>query len=92
MKQESRWCAKLTQKAIGVLSIFKHTSIVMPPRGGFALVAVSALERAPPILTKDHVAKERKALKTGKLDEQAALVELRLADDTKEESDRTDPP
>lgn len=41
----------------------------------------------PPILAKDHIAKERKALKVGKLGEQAVLVELGLADDNEEESD-----
>ncbi len=49
-------------------------------------MAVSALEGAPPILAKDHIAKERKALKAGKFGEQAVLVELGLADDNEEES------
>jgi len=61
--------------------------LVRLERGGFALLAVSALEGAPPILAKDHIAKERKALKAGELDEQAVLVELGLADDSEEESD-----
>lgn len=60
--------------------------LVRLERGGFALVAVSALEGAPPILAKDHIAKERKALNAGKLGEQAVLVELGLADDNEEES------
>jgi hypothetical protein len=56
-------------------------------RGGFALVAISALEGAPPILAKGHIEKELKALKAGSLGEQAVLVELGLADDSEEESD-----
>lgn len=56
-------------------------------RRGFALVGVSELERSLPILAKDHIAKERKALAAGKLGERAVLVELGLADDNEKESD-----
>lgn len=51
-----------------------------------SLMAVGALECAPPILGK-LIAKERNALKAGRLGEQAVLVELGLADDNEEESD-----
>lgn len=61
--------------------------LVRLERGGFTLVAVSALEGAPPIFAKDSLAKERKALKAGKLDEQAVLAELGLIGDSEEESD-----
>lgn len=61
--------------------------LVRLERGGFALAAISALEGAPPILAKDYIAKERKAFKSGKFDEQAVLTELGLAEDTEEETD-----
>jgi hypothetical protein len=48
---------------------------------------VSALEGALPVLAKDHITKERKALKAGKLDEHAVLVELGLAGESEEDSD-----
>jgi hypothetical protein len=56
-------------------------------RGSVRPVAVSALEGALPVLAKDHITKERKALKAGKLDEHAVLVELGLAGESEEDSD-----
>lgn len=55
--------------------------LVRLDRGGFALVAISALEGAPTVLAKELVSAERKGLQAGTLDEQALLRELGLSGD-----------
>lgn len=48
-------------------------------RGGLALVAISALDGAPPLLAKEHLQEEVAALRLDKLDEDALWQELDLA-------------
>jgi hypothetical protein len=51
----------------------------------YALVAIDALDGAPPILAKDFIADECKQSATGRLDENALLTELGYEiDDEKE--------
>ena len=54
-------------------------------RGGYALVAISALEGAPPILGKDHIGTERQELSKGTLKLSAIWEELGFLNDSDEE-------
>lgn len=59
--------------------------LVQLDRGGFALVAITALEGAPTVLSKNHVLEERKGLMSGNLDENKLLEELGIADEDVED-------
>ena len=59
--------------------------LVRLDRGGFALVTISALDSARPILVREYVATERAALRDGSLDAQSLLAELGLSDGEDEE-------
>jgi len=55
-------------------------------RGGFALLALSALEGAPSILARDHVAAEVRSLRLGGDDPRPAIWrELGFEDETETE-------
>ena len=59
--------------------------LVRLDRGGFALVAISALEGAPTVVAKEHVSEERRALREGTLDTRAMLEELGLSADAEDD-------
>lgn len=59
--------------------------LVQLERGGFALVAITSLEGAPTILSKNYVLEERRALFAGKLDENQLLEELGIAGEADED-------
>lgn len=53
--------------------------LVQLDRGGFALVAITSLEGAPTVLSKNYVLEERRALIAGNLAEDKLLEELGIA-------------
>jgi hypothetical protein len=55
------------------------------PRGGYALVAISALAGAPSLLARDHIADELKNAIRGNLDEAAIWKELGYEENDEEE-------
>jgi hypothetical protein len=61
--------------------------IMMVPldRGGFGLLALSALEGAPSILARDHIAAEVNDLRRGNIDREAIWRELGFEDEAETE-------
>ena len=59
--------------------------LVSLARGGYALIAISALEGAPSLLARDHIAEELRSLRNGTLDEAALWRELGYDDQDEEE-------
>jgi hypothetical protein len=54
-------------------------------RGGFALIAIEALEGAPVILARNFIGNERRQLLSGDLDEDALYGELGIGRDSEDD-------
>jgi hypothetical protein len=65
----------------------EELGVMMVPldRGGFALVALSALEGAPSLLARDYIANEVKSLRRAKLDQKVLWAELGLGQESESE-------